>query len=169
MVFCLLNCPLNLHMRILYILNHVQYFVHYHRFAFFIVCHDSYISAIVRLIVTLCAIIYSLIKIIIRKRIVTHRPWADPSCVLVKHTWQNWLSKAACRFQISPAMQYCEANVKVWDVWVDRGLSHCFLDTVSSAVLSSWLLLFGVIELVQYARHGTPVDARLKPKSCLYR
>uniref|UniRef100_A0A914VW61 ATP-binding cassette sub-family B member 6 n=1 Tax=Plectus sambesii TaxID=2011161 RepID=A0A914VW61_9BILA len=66
-------------------------------------------------------------------------------------------------------MQYCEADVKVWDVWVDRGISHCFLDTASSSVLAVWLIGIGSIELVQFGRHGTRLDERLKPKSCLYR
>lgn len=66
-------------------------------------------------------------------------------------------------------MQYCEADVKIWDVWVDRGISHCFLDTASSSLLGLWLVLLGIVELVQYGRHGTALDERLKPKSCLYR
>ena len=46
-------------------------------------------------------------------------------------------------------MIYC-GNQSFSVVWIDRGLSPCFYETVSVGVLSAFVLIFGAIELLTY-------------------
>lgn len=52
-------------------------------------------------------------------------------------------------------MDFCPPNVTVLDVWLNDGLSHCFIDTISSAIISGFLLVFGTIQLFIYRKYGT--------------
>lgn len=55
-------------------------------------------------------------------------------------------------------IEYCPPNVSVYDIWVDHGLSHCFLDTVSSAAIANFIIFFGTMQLIMYRRHATRID-----------
>lgn len=51
---------------------------------------------------------------------------------------------------------YCPPNVSLSTAWLDDGWSHCFLDTVSSATITGFLLVFGTIQLVIYHKYAIP-------------
>lgn len=51
-------------------------------------------------------------------------------------------------------MRFCPPNVTFSDIW-QNGVSECFMETVSASVLSSFLLLFGTIQMVIYWRYAT--------------
>lgn len=64
---------------------------------------------------------------------------------------------------------FCPPNVSISDIWVDHGLSHCFLDTVSSSVVCGFILLFGLAQLIMYRKYSTRIDARRIRPSFLYK
>lgn len=55
-------------------------------------------------------------------------------------------------------LSYCPPNVTIYDIWVDHGISHCFLDTVSSSVLAGFIVIFGTIQLIMYRKYATPIE-----------
>lgn len=65
-------------------------------------------------------------------------------------------------FKISMAdaknLEYCPPNITLWNVWVNHGLSQCFMDTVSTSVMTGFLIIFGSIQLVIYRKYATPTD-----------
>lgn len=65
-------------------------------------------------------------------------------------------------------MEYCEANCSISTIWYNRGLSPCFLYTVTSAVQMGIMLTLGNAELLMYRRYGSWVNSTLKPKSKLF-
>lgn len=65
-------------------------------------------------------------------------------------------------------MKYCPANVSLFDVWVNNGTNQCFMDTVTSVILSVYLLIFGSWHLWMYQKYGTPQSDNNLPKSRLY-
>ncbi|XP_053609540.1 ATP-binding cassette sub-family B member 6 [Plodia interpunctella] len=63
-------------------------------------------------------------------------------------------------------MEYCPPNVTLWEVWVDHGISQCFMETISAILIGGFLLGFGTIQIVMYKRYATEVtDVR---PSCLF-
>ncbi|XP_072949280.1 ATP-binding cassette sub-family B member 6 [Epargyreus clarus] len=61
-------------------------------------------------------------------------------------------------------MEYCPPNVTLWEVWVDHGISQCFMETVSAIFIGGFLLVFGIIQIVMYIRYATEVvDVRKSP------
>ncbi|XP_026671696.1 ATP-binding cassette sub-family B member 6, mitochondrial [Ceratina calcarata] len=64
-------------------------------------------------------------------------------------------------------MTYCPPNISLADIWVDHGMSKCFMDTVSTAVISLYLLIYGTIQLWIYRKYGTDTPVLL-PRSKLY-
>lgn len=50
-------------------------------------------------------------------------------------------------------MLFCPPNTTFTDFW-DDGVSQCFMETVSSLVLLSFLLVFGTIQMVIYWRYA---------------
>ncbi|KAK7590115.1 hypothetical protein V9T40_001728 [Parthenolecanium corni] len=65
-------------------------------------------------------------------------------------------------------MFYCPANVSLFDIWVNKGTSQCFMDTITNAFLLTYLLVFGLWELWMYRKYGTPQSFDNLPKSKLY-
>uniref|UniRef100_A0A0K8TS80 ATP-binding cassette sub-family B member 6 n=1 Tax=Tabanus bromius TaxID=304241 RepID=A0A0K8TS80_TABBR len=53
-------------------------------------------------------------------------------------------------------MLYCPPNITFSQIWVNHGLSHCFLDTFSSSIIALFLIL-GAVQLIMYRRYATPV------------
>ncbi|KAL1123651.1 hypothetical protein AAG570_002727 [Ranatra chinensis] len=53
-------------------------------------------------------------------------------------------------------MGYCPQNISIYTVWVDHGISECFIDTLSAVVIGAYLLLFGSAQLWMYAKYGSP-------------
>lgn len=62
---------------------------------------------------------------------------------------------------------FCPPNVTFSEIWVTHGMSKCFLDTVTIAVVSLYLLIFGSLQLWIYWKYGTPRN-HLLPRSKLY-
>ncbi|XP_030375007.1 ATP-binding cassette sub-family B member 6, mitochondrial [Scaptodrosophila lebanonensis] len=66
-------------------------------------------------------------------------------------------------------MLYCPPNVTLNEIWVNHGISHCFMDTVGPAVCGGMLLIFGTIQLFMYRQYAIPItDPTLISKSRLY-
>ena len=63
---------------------------------------------------------------------------------------------------------FCGNGTHLWEAWRDHGLTHCFLDTVSSSILFGFILIFGGIQILIYRKYSTLLDARWRPQSCLY-
>lgn len=55
-------------------------------------------------------------------------------------------------------ISYCPENVTIHDIWINHGLSHCFLDTVSSSVIAGFIFIFGTIQLCIYRKYATPIE-----------
>ena len=55
-------------------------------------------------------------------------------------------------------MKYCPINVTIQDVWIDGGISKCFLETLTSSVLGSFLLIFGTIQVICYLKCATKIQ-----------
>ncbi|XP_028176598.1 ATP-binding cassette sub-family B member 6, mitochondrial [Ostrinia furnacalis] len=54
-------------------------------------------------------------------------------------------------------MGYCPPNVTLGEVWVDHGISQCFMETVSAIIIGGFLMVFGAIQIVMYKRYATEV------------
>lgn len=65
-------------------------------------------------------------------------------------------------------VQYCPPNVTLYHPWVNHGLTRCFLDTVSTSVITGFLILFGTIESIIYRKYGTPIQPRSWRRSKLF-
>ena len=50
-------------------------------------------------------------------------------------------------------MEYCPPNVTLGEVWVDHGISQCFMETISAIFIGGFLLIFGLIQIVMYKRY----------------
>lgn len=55
-------------------------------------------------------------------------------------------------------MLYCPANISIHDIWINHGVSTCFLETVTSSIVSLFILIFGLAQLVFYKRYSTPIE-----------
>ena len=43
------------------------------------------------------------------------------------------------------------------DIWINHGVSICFLDTITSSVTLGFILIFGITQLLFYRKYATPV------------
>ncbi|KAF4533336.1 hypothetical protein B566_EDAN002733 [Ephemera danica] len=71
-------------------------------------------------------------------------------------------------FRTLTKMKYCPPNITLNEIWVDHGVSQCFMDTVSTAVTAGFLLIFGTTQLWIYKKYATTVSSYSLPKSKLY-
>lgn len=55
-------------------------------------------------------------------------------------------------------MEFCPQNVTLNVIWFNHGISHCFMDTVSSAVIAGFILIFGTIQMLMYNRYETRIE-----------
>ena len=55
-------------------------------------------------------------------------------------------------------MLYCPPNITIHDIWITYGVSPCFLETVTSSIVSLYILIFGIAELIFYYRFATPIN-----------
>ena len=65
-------------------------------------------------------------------------------------------------------MRYCPENVTITDIWLNHGVSECFMDTVSYSSFTAYLVLFGSLQMWMYRRYGSRVSDLSLPKSSLY-
>ncbi|XP_014367210.2 ATP-binding cassette sub-family B member 6 isoform X1 [Papilio machaon] len=54
-------------------------------------------------------------------------------------------------------MEYCPPNVTLSEIWVDHGISQCFMETVSAVFIGGFLLAFGTFQIVMYKRYAMEV------------
>ena len=55
-------------------------------------------------------------------------------------------------------LSYCGNNTNFTDVWIDKGINHCFLDTISASILFTFMFVCGCIQCAVFRRHSTKVD-----------
>ncbi|VEN58269.1 unnamed protein product [Callosobruchus maculatus] len=65
-------------------------------------------------------------------------------------------------------ISYCPPNITIWDIWVDHGTSQCFMDTVTTSVITCFILIAGTLQLCMYRKYGTEVSPAHLPTSKLY-
>ncbi|XP_018350877.1 PREDICTED: ATP-binding cassette sub-family B member 6, mitochondrial [Trachymyrmex septentrionalis] len=65
-------------------------------------------------------------------------------------------------------IRYCPPNITFGDIWIDHGVSKCFMHTISTSVIFLYLIIFGTIQLWIYRKYGTETDANTLPRSKLY-
>lgn len=71
-------------------------------------------------------------------------------------------------WQDTAKMMYCPPNITFDHIWVNHGISHCFLDTVTSAVYALFITIFGGGQWLMYRKYATMTDQYLRPKSVLF-
>ncbi|XP_050682474.1 ATP-binding cassette sub-family B member 6 isoform X2 [Leptidea sinapis] len=54
-------------------------------------------------------------------------------------------------------MEYCPPNVTLGEIWVDHGISQCFMETATATFIGLFLLVFGVAQIIMYKRYATEV------------
>ncbi|XP_013773595.1 ATP-binding cassette sub-family B member 6, mitochondrial-like [Limulus polyphemus] len=64
-------------------------------------------------------------------------------------------------------MHFCPQNITLTEVWVNHGLSHCFVDTFGNSGLFLFISIAGTVQYFIYKKYSTPLDDRLLPKSNL--
>ncbi|XP_076292860.1 ABC transporter ATP-binding protein/permease Hmt-1 [Lasioglossum baleicum] len=69
---------------------------------------------------------------------------------------------------MNTTLTYCPPNITFTEIWVDHGMSKCFMDTVNTIVISLYLLIFGTIQLWMYRKYGTETPTSLFPRNKLY-
>lgn len=65
-------------------------------------------------------------------------------------------------------IDYCPPNVTLSEIWTKNGISHCFVDTVSTSVIAGFLLIFGSLQLFMYRKYSSLIEAHQIGKSKLY-
>ncbi|XP_070564941.1 ATP-binding cassette sub-family B member 6-like [Ptychodera flava] len=63
---------------------------------------------------------------------------------------------------------YCSNNTSLSDVWIQHGISHCFLDTLISSLLFGFILIFGGTQILIYRKRSVPLDVQFQPKPHWY-
>ncbi|XP_035228814.1 ATP-binding cassette sub-family B member 6, mitochondrial-like isoform X2 [Stegodyphus dumicola] len=66
-------------------------------------------------------------------------------------------------------MLYCPRNITFLKPWVDHSLSHCFIDTISSAFIMCFVIIFGGVQIRMYKRYSSDLDPRIFPHSFMYK
>lgn len=64
---------------------------------------------------------------------------------------------------------FCPPNVTIGEIWINHGISHCFMDTVSSSVIGGFIFIFGIAQLILYKKYATRIDFRRLRPSFLYK
>ncbi|XP_051175300.1 ATP-binding cassette sub-family B member 6 [Leptopilina boulardi] len=63
---------------------------------------------------------------------------------------------------------FCPPNITFNEIWINHGMSKCFVDTITVTIISLYMLIFGTIQLWIYRQYGTEIDFNSIPKSNLY-
>lgn len=66
------------------------------------------------------------------------------------------------------AIAYCPPNISFTEIWINHGMSKCFMDTVSITIIFLYLMIFGTIQLWMYRKYGTEININVLPRSKLY-
>lgn len=65
-------------------------------------------------------------------------------------------------------LSYCPPNETLTVIWVNHGLSRCFINTVAPTLIAAFLLITGTIQIFMYKKYGTEVAPNHLPISKLY-
>jgi len=65
-------------------------------------------------------------------------------------------------------MEYCPPNVTLGEVWINHGISQCFMETLTVSITAGILLLFGSAQLWMYTKYGTQLTQSSLLHSKLY-
>ncbi|XP_041366375.1 ATP-binding cassette sub-family B member 6, mitochondrial-like [Gigantopelta aegis] len=58
-------------------------------------------------------------------------------------------------------MQYCD-NITTWaNLWHADGINRCFLETLSTGILLSFIAICGIVQCVVYGRYSMSIDKKL--------
>jgi len=63
---------------------------------------------------------------------------------------------------------YCPPNITLSNIWINHGLTRCFLDTISTSIITGFLVIFGSIESIVYRKYGSPIQPRPWQRSKLF-
>ena len=71
-----------------------------------------------------------------------------------------YLDFSYCRDSVAAGavMRFCPENVTIHDIWINHGISSCFLETVTSSIVSLFILIFGIAQLIFYYRFATRIE-----------
>lgn len=58
---------------------------------------------------------------------------------------------------------YCSTNTTIGQVWVDNGLSRCFLETLFASFQAFLMLILGVIQILLFWKRAVQIEDRYKP------
>lgn len=65
-------------------------------------------------------------------------------------------------------MLYCPPNVTLSEVWINHGVSECFMNTISTPIIAGFLFVAGTAQLCMYRKYGTEVSPNQLSRSKLY-
>lgn len=65
-------------------------------------------------------------------------------------------------------MLYCPPNETLNVIWIDHGISKCFMNTVAPTVIGSLIFIMGTIQIIMYRKYATEVAPNHLSKSKLY-
>lgn len=51
-------------------------------------------------------------------------------------------------------MKFCPENETFSQIWVDHGVSQCFMETVTTSIVFGFILVFGSIQLHIYRKYA---------------
>ncbi|KAL3271020.1 hypothetical protein HHI36_021520 [Cryptolaemus montrouzieri] len=55
-------------------------------------------------------------------------------------------------------IDFCPLNISIWDVWLDHGVSQCFMETFTASILFVFLFIAGTIQMCMYRKYGSEVS-----------
>ncbi|KAL4222048.1 ATP-binding cassette sub- B member 6 [Mactra antiquata] len=57
-------------------------------------------------------------------------------------------------------MLYCSNGTEFTNIWLDEGINHCFLNTITSSVLFLLIFIFGSVQNHMYNKYSTKIEAQ---------
>lgn len=95
----------------------------------------------------------------------------DANCVTKSLISTLSISVRIFRLKLSEAnmdfikqIKYCPPNETIFDIWINHGIPHCFLDTVASSTIAAFILIFGTFQLLMYRRYAIPTNTPARSK-----
>lgn len=63
---------------------------------------------------------------------------------------------------------FCENRSSFGTYWVNHGINHCFIDTLSSGVIGGFVFIFGFSQVLMYRKYSNNVPAHHRPKNVFF-
>lgn len=77
---------------------------------------------------------------------------------MIKHIKLVFLIYLSFISDIISKMEYCPPNVTLSVIWLNHGISQCFMDTISTSIFTGFLLIFGSIQLYMYNKYASIIS-----------